>query len=147
VLRKDFTIDAYQIHEARAIGADAVLLIVRMLSDGQIREFLACAGELGLAALVEVHDAEELAWAAAAGATLIGVNNRNLGTFVTSLETTERLACDVPAGALLVAESGIHTAADLRRMVAAGARAVLIGEAFMAAPDPGAALRELLACR
>jgi len=146
LLRKDFMIDPYQVAEARAFGADAILVIAAVGDADQRADLLAAAREHGLDALVEIHDDRELAWAASAGATLIGVNNRDLGTFVTSLETTERLSPSVPPGALLVAESGIHTAADLRRMVDAGAHAVLIGEAFMAAPEPGAALRELLAC-
>jgi indole-3-glycerol phosphate synthase len=144
-LLKDFLVDPYQVEEARAFGADAVLVIAAAGS-GRLRvELLGAAREAGLDVLVEVHDEAELEWALAAGATLVGVNNRDLATFATSLETTERLAPLVPAEALLVAESGIHSSADLRRMVAAGARAVLVGEAFMAAPDPGAALAELLA--
>src|SRR5690606_31132210 len=99
----------------------------------------------GLDVLVEVHDEAELEWAVSVGATLVGVNNRDLRTFETRLETTERLAPRMPPGTLLVAESGLHAPADLRRMTAAGARAVLVGEAFMAKPDPGAALAELLA--
>lgn len=147
LLRKDFLVDVYQVEEARAWGADAVLVIAAVGEPALRADLLVAAREHRLDALVEVHDARELEWAAAAGATLIGVNNRDLRTFETTLATTERLARGMPPGALLVAESGIHTAADLRRMAAAGARAVLIGEAFMAAPDPGAALRELLACR
>jgi indole-3-glycerol phosphate synthase len=144
-LRKDFLVDPYQVDEARAFGADAVLVIAAAGS-GRLRvELLGAARAAGLDVLVEVHDERELEWALAAGATLVGVNNRDLATFATSLETTERLAPLVPAEALLVAESGIHSAGDLRRMTAAGARAVLVGEAFMAAPDPGAALAELLA--
>lgn len=143
-LRKDFLVDPYQVDEARAHGADAVLVIAAAGSPALRTELLAAAAEAGLDALVEVHDERELEWAAAAGATLVGVNNRDLGTFVTTLETTERLAPLVPAGALLVAESGLHSSADVRRMVSAGARAVLVGEAFMAAPDPGAALAEFL---
>lgn len=144
-LRKDFLVDPYQVDEARAYGADAVLLIAAAGSPALRVELLAAAREAGLDALVEVHDERELEWALAAGATLVGVNNRDLATFVTTLETTERLAPLVPSDVLLVAESGIQSSADLRRMVAAGARAVLVGEAFMAAPDPGAALAELLA--
>ncbi len=147
LLRKDFLVDVYQVEEARAWGADAVLVIAAVGDPALRADLLAAAAEHGLDALVEVHDTRELEWAAAAGAVLIGVNNRDLRTFETTLATTERLAAGVPPGALLVAESGIHTAADLRRMAAAGARAVLIGEAFMRAPEPGAALRELLACR
>jgi len=108
-------------------------------------ELLAAAREAELDALVEVHDERELEWAIAVGATLVGINNRDLSTFVTTLETTERLAPLVPRDVLLVAESGIHFAGDVRRMMATGARALLVGEAFMAAPDPGAALAELLA--
>lgn len=143
-LRKDFLVDPYQVEEARAHGADAVLVIAAAGSAARRVDLLAAAATAGLDALVEVHDERELEWALAAGATLVGVNNRDLATFVTALETTERLAPLVPPGVLLVAESGIHSHADLRRMTAAGARAVLVGEAFMAAPDPGAALAELL---
>jgi indole-3-glycerol phosphate synthase len=146
-LRKDFLVDPYQVEEARAWGADAVLLIVAALRDAGGRELLAAAGEVGLDVLVEVHDADELAWAAAAGAALIGINNRDLRTFAVSLETTERLLPAAPRGSLVVAESGIRSAADLRRMAAVGAGAVLVGEAFMERPDPGAALGEWLACR
>ncbi|HJW69325.1 MAG TPA: indole-3-glycerol phosphate synthase TrpC [Candidatus Binatia bacterium] len=145
VLRKDFLVDPYQVEEARAWGADAVLVIVAAAETALRVELMAAAREHGLDVLVEVHDARELEWATAQGATLVGVNNRDLTTFETTLATTERLAPMVPAEALLVAESGIHTPADVRRMVAAGARAVLVGEAFMAAADPGAALRSLLA--
>jgi indole-3-glycerol phosphate synthase len=144
-LRKDFLVDPYQVDEARAYGADAVLVIAAATAGALGSELLAAAREAGLDALVEVHDERELDWALAAGARLVGVNNRDLATFVTSLETTERLAPRVPPDVLLVAESGMRSSADLRRMVAAGARAVLVGEAFMAAPDPGAALAEFLA--
>jgi len=144
ILRKDFLVDPYQVEEARAWGADAVLVIAAANDPSCNAELLAAAAESGLDALVEVHDANELAWAAEVGATLVGINNRDLRTFVTSLETTERLAPRVAASALLVAESGIRTAADVARMVAAGAHAVLVGEALMRAPDPGVALRALL---
>jgi len=144
LLRKDFLVDPYQVEEARAWGADAVLVIAAAGSPALRGELLAAAREHGLDALVEVHDEGELAWAAAAGATLVGINNRDLVTFDTRLETTERLAPLVPPGVILVAESGMRSPADVRRMVAAGAHAVLVGEAFMAAPDPGAALRELV---
>ncbi len=143
-LRKDFLVDPYQVDEARAFGADAVLVIAAAGSAALRGELLAAAREAGLDVLVEVHDERELEWALAVGATLVGVNNRDLATFVTSLETTERLAPLVPADVLLVAESGILSSGDVRRMVAAGARAVLVGEACMAAADPGAALAELL---
>jgi indole-3-glycerol phosphate synthase len=145
-LRKDFLVDPYQVEEARAWGADAVLVIVAAMSDEQARELLAAAYDAGLDVLVEVHTAAELARAAALGATLIGVNNRDLATFAVALETTERLAPSVPDGALLVAESGIRSAHDVRRMVRAGAHAILVGEAFMERPDPGAALAEWLRC-
>lgn len=138
-LEKDFVVEPYQIEEARACGADAVLLIVAALGE-RLPELHAAAGAAGLDALVEVHDEAELGRAIAAGATLVGINNRDLGTFTVRLETTERLAPLAPAGTLVVAESGVHSAADARRMVAAGARAVLVGEAFMVADDPGAVL-------
>ena len=144
LLRKDFTIDEYQIHEARAFGADAVLLIAAILDDAQLRHFQAVSRELGLDALVEVHTREELDRALAAGATLVGVNNRDLRTFVTRLEVTEELAPHVPDGVTLVAESGFRTRDELERLERAGARAFLIGESLMAAPDPGEALRAFL---
>jgi indole-3-glycerol phosphate synthase len=146
ILRKDFLVDPYQVAEARAWGADCVLVIAAAGTPALRAELMAAAAEHGLDVLVEVHDEAELGWALGANAPLIGVNNRDLTTFVTSLETTERLAAQLPAGALLVAESGIHTRADVARMRAAGARAILVGEAFMASPDPGAALRGLIAC-
>lgn len=146
-LRKDFLVDPYQVEEARAWGADAVLVIAAACTPEHGGRLLSAAAAAGLDVLVEVHSEAELAWAAGAGATLIGVNNRDLATFVTTLETTERLAPGIPRGALLVAESGIRSRADVDRMVAAGARAVLVGEAFMEKPDPGAALAEWLGCR
>jgi len=145
-LRKDFLVDPYQVEEARAWGADAVLLIVAAVDPAEGKALLAAAREAELDVLVEVHDEAEVEWAAAAGATLIGVNNRDLRSFAVTLATTERLAPLAPAGALVVAESGIRSAADVRRMQAAGARAVLVGEAFMERPDPGRALAEWL-CR
>jgi indole-3-glycerol phosphate synthase len=138
-LEKDFVVDPYQIEEARAYGADAILLIVAVVRDAG-RDLLAAAAEAGLDALVEVHTADELAWARDAGATLVGINNRDLQTFDVRLETTERLAPAAPPGAVLVAESGVRTAADALRMRAAGAQAILVGEAFMAHDDPGALL-------
>ncbi len=143
-LRKDFLVDPYQVDEARAAGADAVLVIAAAVQGGLGQELLAAAVAAGLDALVEVHTEAELAWAAGAGASMIGVNNRDLATFTVRLETAEELLPRMPPGTLGVAESGLHAAADLRRMVAAGAQAVLIGEAFMAQPDPGAALAGLL---
>ncbi len=143
VLRKDFVIDPYQVWEARVLGADCILLIVAALDDTGLRELLDLAGELGMDALVEVHDAEEMARALATPAALIGVNNRNLRTFETSLDTTLALKQGFPEDRLLVTESGIHTSDDVQRMHAAGVHAFLVGEAFMKADDPGARLREL----
>lgn len=144
LLRKDFVFDDYQVYEARAYGADAVLLIVRMLDDVALRSLHQLADELGLAALVEVHDEEELERALEAGASLIGINNRDLDSFTVSLAVSERLAARVPEGVQLVAESGIETAADLERLGKAGISAFLIGETLMRSPDPGSKLAELL---
>ncbi len=144
LLRKDFTIDAYQIAEARAAGADAVLLIVAALPEALLRELLAAATHYQLDALVEVHDRAEAEIAIAAGASLIGVNHRDLKTFTMDMTLTAAVAPMVPAGTVLVGESGIKTAADVRALAAAGAHAVLVGETLMRAPSPGAALRELL---
>jgi len=145
-LRKDFVVDPYQIAEARAWGADAVLLIAAAVAPEEGVALLAAAAESGLDVLVEVHSEAELRWALGAGATLVGINNRDLSTFTVALETTERLAGLVPRGVFLVAESGIRAPADVARMRRAGAHAVLVGEAFMERPDPGAALAEWLAC-
>jgi indole-3-glycerol phosphate synthase len=149
LLRKDFIIDARQILEAARAGADAILLIVAILDDERLRRFHALAAGAGLTALVEVHDEAELERALAAGARLLGVNNRNLKTFEVDLGTTERLAArllpSLQSGErLLVAESGIHSRADVERLRAAGAGAVLVGESLMRRPDPGAKARELL---
>jgi indole-3-glycerol phosphate synthase len=150
-LRKDFLVDPYQVEEARAWGADAVLLIVAAVSGTQGHELLAAAAAAGLDVLVEVHTAPELEWACDVGARLIGVNNRDLATFAVRLETTERLLAAarprLPPGTVVVAESGIRSRRDVDRMTAAGAHAVLVGEAFMERADPGAALAEWLACR
>jgi indole-3-glycerol phosphate synthase len=143
LLRKDFIVDPYQLHEARAFGADAVLLICAILGDVALGDLHGLAGTLGLDALVEVHSAAELERAARCGASLIGINNRDLRTFVTRLETAEALAPRAPRGATVVAESGLRTVADLERLEAAGVRAFLIGETLMAAADPEAALRAL----
>jgi indole-3-glycerol phosphate synthase len=145
LLRKDFTIDAYQIAEARAAGADAVLLIVAALPTALLRELLAAAAHYQLDALVEVHDRGEAEIAVDVGATLIGVNHRDLKTFTTDMTLTAAVAPLVPPGTVLVGESGIKTAADVRALAEAGAHAVLVGETLMRAPSPGAALRELLA--
>jgi len=144
VIRKDFVLDRYQIAEARAAGADAILLIVAMLDDAQLRELHAAAREWGLTALVEVHNEAEAARAVAAGATLIGVNNRNLHSFRVDLATTERIAPTLPAGTTIVGESGIGTAADVARLAAAGTDAILVGESLVKAVDRGAAIRALL---
>ncbi len=143
VLRKDFTIDAYQVYEARALGADCILLIVAALDNAALRELTLLAHELGMDVLVEAHDAAELERAIKTGATLIGINNRSLRTFETSLDITLSLRAQVPAERILVTESGIHSAADVTRMRAAGVQAFLVGEAFMRAVDPGVALQEL----
>lgn len=143
VLRKDFTVDPYQVYEARAIGADCILLIVAALDDARLAELLGLAHELGMDALVEVHDAAELERALALPARLIGINNRDLRTFETRLETTLGLLAEIPAGRRVVTESGIHTRQDVARLRAAGVQAFLIGEAFMRAPDPGTALTAL----
>jgi indole-3-glycerol phosphate synthase len=145
VLRKDFVIDPYQVYEARALGADCILLIVAALDDAVLRELLALAKRLQLEALVEVHDAEEMQRALGTPASLIGVNNRNLRTFETTLNTTFELMKDFPADRLLVTESGIHTRDDVRRMRERGVHAFLVGEAFMKAADPGEKLAELFA--
>jgi len=143
VLRKDFVIDPYQVWEARALGADCILLIVAALDDAALRELLELADELGMDALVEVHDASEMERALATPAPLIGVNNRDLRTFETNLDTTLMLKQGFPEDRLLVTESGIHTREDVRSMHAAGTHAFLVGEAFMKAEEPGGKLREL----
>lgn len=144
VLRKDFIIDDYQVLEARAYGADSLLLIVASLDDATLGRLMAASRSLGMEPLVEVNSAAEMERAIAAGATLVGVNNRDLRTFKVDLATTDRLAGMVPADILLVALSGISTRADVERFQAAGARAILVGEALMAAAEPGAKVRELV---
>ncbi|WP_210543784.1 indole-3-glycerol phosphate synthase TrpC [Rhodoferax sp. PAMC 29310] len=143
VLRKDFIVDAYQVYESRAMGADAILLIAACLDDAQMAEFESIAHRLDMAVLVEVHDAAELARALKLKTPLVGINNRNLKTFDVSLDTTLALMRDVPADRLLVTESGIHLRDDVLRMGAAGVNAFLVGEAFMRAADPGEALAAL----
>ena len=143
LLRKEFVVDTYQILEARAFGADALLLIVAALAPETLGEMLAYIRELGMEALVEVHDEAELAIALAQGANLVGVNNRDLISFRVDLAVTERLARLVPPEVTLVAESGISTAVDVWRMQQAGAKAMLVGTHLMRRPDPGVALAEL----
>ena len=145
VLRKDFVVDDYQLLEARAAGADAVLLIVAALDSSTLTRLIACAESRGLAALVEVHDRKELEQASSAGATVVGVNSRNLRTLQVDRSVLDDLAADLPAGTIAVAESGLKTAEDLRRLGARRYDAFLIGERFMTEPDPGAALAGLLA--
>ena len=143
VLRKDFTLDPYQVQEARAIGADCILLIAAALSDAQMEELAAAAHELGMDVLLEVHDREELERGLHLPVRLIGINNRNLRTFEVSLQTTLDLLPEIPGDRLVVTESGILEPADVERMRDAGVHAFLVGEAFMRAPDPGARLAEL----
>ena len=145
LLRKDFIVDSYQLLEACANGADAVLLIVAALPDKQLSALHAEAQALGLAVLVEVHDAGEVERAVAAGAEIVGVNNRNLRTLDVDAQASERAAARIPASAIAVSESGLKTRDDVKRMQALGYRAFLIGERFMTAPNPGAALAGLLA--
>ena len=143
VIRKDFIIDPYQVYEARAMGADCILLIVSALGDAMMNELLALAHHLDMDVLLEVHDQEEMERALLSGAQLIGVNNRSLRTFEVSLNTTLDMLNMVPADRLLVTESGIHTPADVKLMRDNNVHAFLVGEAFMRAADPGARLAEL----
>ena len=143
VLRKDFMVDAYQVYEARAMGADCILLIAACLDDAQMKDLEAIALSLDMAVLVEVHDAEELNRALKLKTPLVGINNRNLRTFEVSLDTTIGMLKDVPSDRILVTESGILTPADVQKMREAKVNAFLVGEAFMRAPDPGQALADL----
>jgi len=143
-LRKDFTIDSYHVHEAAAHGADAILLIAAILTERQMRDFRELAEGYRMSALVEIHDQEELQQAIASGARIIGVNNRNLHTFQVDLAVSLRLAEKIPAGVAKIAESGIHSAADILRLREVGYQAFLVGEHLMKAPDPAQALRALL---
>ena len=145
ILRKDFTIDEYQIYEAKCLGADAVLLICSLLSESQLAEYLCQAHELGLSALVEAHDADEVGAAIAAGAGIIGVNNRNLKDFSVNPLNSLRLREQIPADKIFVAESGIAKASDCAGLKAAGVQAVLVGEALMRSADPAAMLKEMRA--
>jgi indole-3-glycerol phosphate synthase len=144
LLRKDFILDEYQLFEARAAGAEAVLLIVAMLDHGTLVHLAGRAAELGLAAIVEVHSSRELAVAAGAGADIIGVNSRDLRTLAVDVSVCETLIEEAPRGCVMVAESGIRSRADVGRLAAAGYRAFLIGERLMTASDPGAALAGLM---
>lgn len=143
VLRKDFMVDPYQVYEARAMGADCILLIAACLDDAQMADLEAVALGLGMAVLVEVHDEPELHRALKLKTALLGINNRNLRTFEVSLDTTLGMLPSVPSDKLLITESGILSHADVQRMRAAQVHAFLVGEAFMRAPDPGAALADL----
>jgi len=147
LLRKDFVVDDYQLLEARAAGADAVLLIVAALGQSELVRLQLRAWELGLAALVEVHDDEDLARAVESGARLIGVNNRNLRTLTVDVSASDRLAAKMPANVVGVSESGLQTRSDLERLAAAGYRAFLIGERFMTDPDPARAIADLIGAR
>ncbi len=144
VLRKDFIIDPYQVFETRAMEADCILLIVAALGDAQMQELAACAAEVGLDVLVEVHDGAELERALALETPLLGINNRDLKTFHTTLQTTIDLLPRVPRGRSVITESGIHTPQDVARMQAHGVHGFLVGESLMRAPDPGEALRTLI---
>ncbi|MDO8068366.1 indole-3-glycerol phosphate synthase TrpC [Janthinobacterium sp. SUN206] len=143
VLRKDFMVDMYQIYEARAMGADCILLIVAALDHGLMAEMEACAHELGMGVLIESHDGDELTAALKLKSALIGINNRNLRTFETSLDTTIKLLPRIPQDKLIITESGIHGTADVQRMRDAHIHSFLVGEAFMRAPDPGVELERL----
>jgi indole-3-glycerol phosphate synthase len=144
LLRKDFVFDPYQLYESRVAGADAVLLIVAVLEDELLARLIGLANELGLDALIEVHSADEMMRAARAGASLIGINNRDLTTFNVDLDTSIQLAPLAPEGAILVSESGINTGSDIRRLRSAGFSAFLVGEHLMRAQHPGEALERLI---
>jgi indole-3-glycerol phosphate synthase len=143
-LRKDFTTDPYHVHQAAAHGADAILLIAAILSERELRDFRELAERYRMAALVEVHDEEELRPAVASGARIIGINNRDLRTFQVDLSVSLRLAGQIPSGVIKVAESGINTAEDVRQLRAAGYNSFLVGEHLMKSGDPASALQTLL---
>ena len=143
VLRKDFTVDAYQIYQAKVLGASMILLICSLLDENTIREYIGICDTLGLSALVETHDEDEIAMAVRAGARIIGVNNRNLKDFTVDVHNSERLRKLVPADVLFIAESGIQTAEDIKVLYDAGVNGVLIGETLMRSPDKKAMLEEL----
>ena len=144
LLRKDFTIDPYHIYQARLVGADAVLLIVSILTSTQLREFIEIARSLGLASLVEVHTEEELEVALTGGAEIVGINNRDLKTFHTDIATTFRLKDSIPTDTVVVSESGINTHEDVMKLKETGINAILVGESLMRSPDIGVKVRELL---
>ena len=144
-LRKDFLVDPWQVAESRALGADAILVILAMVDDGVARELMAEAARLGMDALVETHDVEEIRRASSLGATLVGINNRDLRTFVTDLAVTERLVSEIDPKALIITESGLYTSDDAARLERAGAQAMLVGESLMRQTDVEAATRALLA--
>lgn len=143
VLRKDFVVDRYQVYQARALGADCILLIVAALHDRPMRELAQLAGDMGMDVLVEVHDAAELARALVLETPLIGINNRDLHSFETRLETTVELVPQIPENRIVVSESGIRTPADVAHLAMHAVQAFLVGESFMRAPDPGQKLEEL----
>jgi indole-3-glycerol phosphate synthase len=144
VLRKEFIIDPYQIYETRAIGADALLLIAAILTEGQLRGYRELAESLGMSALVEIHNREELARALSCGARIIGINNRDLKTFVTDIRTSVELAPLIPKDRIAISESGIRTRGEIETLLKAGIRAFLIGETLIASPEIGPKLKELL---
>jgi indole-3-glycerol phosphate synthase len=144
LLRKDFIIDPYQVSETRVLGADALLLIARILEAGELRDFIGLASEMGLAALVEVHDEADVEKAVSSGAKMVGINNRDLATFRTDLDVSIRLARRIPKGITVVSESGINSRGDVERLASAGIRVVLVGESLMREEDIGKKLRELL---
>ena len=144
LLRKDFIIDPYQINETRVLGADALLLIARLLEAGELRDFIGLASELGLAALVEVHDEADAEKAISSGARLVGINNRDLATFRTDLEVSIQLARRIPKGITVVSESGIDSRGEIEKLMEAGIHAFLVGESLMREKDVGKKLRELL---
>ena len=143
VIRKDFIVDTYQVAEARAINADCILLIVACLENEQMKELADAAAELGMDVLVEVHDAQELERALRLDTRLVGINNRNLHNFETSLETTYSLISQIPGDRIIVTESGIHSSENVKSMQNHGVNSFLVGEAFMRQPDPGKALKSL----
>ncbi len=144
LLRKDFIFDPYQVYEARAMGADAILLIVSILTDDRLRELLGLARDLGMRCLVEAHDRDEVERALAAGSEIVGINNRDLRTFKVDLNTTRELTRAIPTDKVIVSESGIHTREDVRRLAEWGVNAMLVGESLVTSVDVAAKMRDLL---